>query len=163
MAVSAGKHHNKVDLDLENTVRKRVNKCGKVRKGVKKLSSEVLYIERLEGDAYTRDTNDNLCPPTGWSPSFSHLFALPLTSSRSRSVFDIFLGRFSSRNWHWTTSMATGTRYSRAELEESHPGMGLTSLQVEREPSSECLKFSHLLSLSLSCSNFLYFPRIFSS
>ena len=60
----------------------------------------------------------------------------------SRSIFDNVLGRLSRRNRRWTTSADRGAGHWRTELEESYPVMGLTSLEVEWEPSYEGLKFS---------------------
>ena len=59
----------------------------------------------------------------------------------SRSMFDNFLARLSKRNCRRMTSADRGARHWRKELEESYPVMGLTSLEVEREPSYEGLKF----------------------
>ena len=88
----------------------------------------------------------------------------------SRSIFDNFLATLYKRNCCWMTSADRGARHWRTELEESYPVMGLTSLEVEREPSYEGLKFrsrarllTNLLERSRTSSNFLQLPRTFSN
>ncbi len=98
----------------------------------------------------------------------------------SRSIFDNVLGRLSRRNRRWTTSADRGAGHWRTELEESYPVMGLTSLEVESDPSYAGLKFrsrgrlltnflerspasSNFRELSQSSSNFLQSSQTFSN
>ena len=66
--------------------------------------------------------------------TLSHLSTLVHTFSHFVLEVQVyFVVMLSSRNCHWMTSMATGTGYSRVELEESYPGRCRTSLRMRAE------------------------------